>query len=120
MNEEEKYISRTQLNELKDLLYKGKQLKGIQIDPQPQTVKENYYLSPFVENPHHLSWEMVNMNHSTAQTGSFVRPIFYVEGNQIIENKFYTDGKNIWECVQTGTPDHYVFDNTEWFDVINI
>lgn len=48
--------------------------------------------------------------------GSYLNPILYELGMVIQKDEWYSDGKNIWEAKQNGTPDG--FDDESYFDII--
>lgn len=52
-----------------------------------------------------------------APDGTFIKPYAFAPGMTVELGKFYTDGEDIWECVQAGVADAFT---APWFDVIAV
>ena len=52
----------------------------------------------------------------SAPSGEYTNPIPYEQGMTVTVGLFYTDGEDIWEAIQTGTPSG--FDDKAYFDII--
>ena len=50
--------------------------------------------------------------------GEYTNPIPYAKGMECQLGLFYTDGENIWECINAGIPDD--FDDKRYFDIIDV
>lgn len=112
-------IPQSQLPEevLKELL-KDEILNSISVDSRPAE-KEGFKLVPKF-NGTSIYWEFEKEEEPTPEEdvtqGTYLNPIQYVNGMEIKITKWYTDGDNIWEAIQSGIPTG--FDDTEYFDII--
>lgn len=60
--------------------------------------------------------EIIKKDDSEMPVGDYVNPIPYAEGMTVETGKFYTNGDDIWEAVQSGTPNS--FEDRDYFDII--
>lgn len=60
--------------------------------------------------------EVIKKDASEMPVGDYVNPIAYVSGMTVEQGKFYTNGDDIWEAIQSGVPAG--FDDRTFFDII--
>lgn len=107
-------------DELKRLL-KDEILNAIPIDEKPTTYKEGFHLVPHF-NGTAIVWEFeadpIPEPEEDVTLGTYTNPIPYENGMEVKVTKWYTDGSDIWECIQSGIPAG--FTDTNYFDIIVI
>lgn len=50
--------------------------------------------------------------------GTYLKPILFVDGMEVVKDYFYTDTENIWEAISTGYPES--FNDPNFFDIITV
>ena len=65
-----------------------------------------------------LVWEFVADEQPGGNDGTdYLRPITYIPGMSVTAGLWYTDGEDIWECIQTGENSEWT---PQWFDIIAV
>lgn len=84
---------------------------------KPGAEKEGFILQQVYDAENHMiAWTYVPDPDYVVEEGTYINPIQYVVGADVIEGKWYTDGDNIWEAIKSGIPSS--FEDTEYFDII--
>ena len=50
--------------------------------------------------------------------GTYLKPIEFIDGMEVVKDYFYTDTENIWEAISTGYPES--FNDPNFFDIITV
>lgn len=94
-------------------------LESIEVShTKPDAHKEGFLLKQIYDPAAHMIiWEYVeDPYYVPTQEGTFIDPITYVVGMEVEERKWYTDGDNIWEAIQSGVPES--FEDRNYFEII--
>lgn len=62
--------------------------------------------------------EVEKKDASEMEKGDFLNPLLYSVGMSVEIGKWYTDGEDLWEAIQSGVPAN--FEDTQYFDIIVI
>lgn len=112
-------MTKGQLDILTNAVAKGMKMEGIDIDDRPTAVKEGFIIVPKVLDATHLAWEYVeDPNYHPSMDGSYLHPFQYEAGMEVIAEKWYTNGEDIWEAIATGTPN--AWEDPAYFDVVTV
>lgn len=95
-------------------------IASIPVLDKPQDMprsRTGYLWKPMYDAEHNcFGWEEIeDPYYVPSQTGSYIDPIRYIDGMEVEQGLWYTDGDNLWECVKSGVADGF---NSEWFDII--
>lgn len=95
-------------------------LDSIVVNEKP-AAKEGFILKPVLSG-NHIVWEFeaepAPVPEEDVTLGTYLNPIHYVSGMEVKITKWYTDGEDIWECIQSGIPTG--FDDTNYFEIITL
>lgn len=84
---------------------------------KPTIEKQGFHLE-LTYNEGMLVWEFVADEQPGGNDGTdYLRPITYIPGMSVTAGLWYTDGEDIWECIQTGENSEWT---TQWFDIIAV
>lgn len=117
--ESEKLDTDTLSDEVVRQIFVDEILNSIEVRREkPRSNKEGYILQQVYDsNEHAILWEYVeDPNYVKTESGTYIDPIVYTDGMEVEIDKWYTDGDNIWECIQSGVPNS--FEDREYFDII--
>lgn len=109
-------MKRAELDMIKNVLHKGKQLDGYEVQDKPAADRPGYMWVPHFEGSVVVWTEEVDENYMPEGTGTYIDPIKYITGLTVKEGYFYTDGDNIWEAIKDGVPQS--FEDKDYFDII--
>lgn len=91
--------------------------EAVQEAPLPsEAPKAGYMWRRYYDATGVIMWEEVPDPDYVEPEGTFTNPIEYTEGMTVTAGLFYTDGENVWECLQDGTPEG--FDDPAYFDIL--
>lgn len=88
---------------------------AIELAELKQTISKAGYA---VEKTDEGVYELIESDTEEMPAGDYLNPIPYELGMVVQKDMWYTDGENIWECLNNGTPDG--FGDTEYFDIIDL
>lgn len=84
---------------------------------KPKADKEGFLLKQIYDPAAHMIiWEYVEDPYYVQQDGTFFNPIQYEDGISVETGKWYTDGENFWEAIQSGVPES--FEDRNYFEII--
>lgn len=91
-------------------------LKAVTI-PEPPAQREGEILVPHYEAAgNSIVWTFEpDPNYQPTADGSYLHPFTFVAPMAVTSGLWYTDGEDIWECVETGLAESFT---APWFDVI--
>lgn len=92
-------------------------MNSVQIAQRPIFEKKGFKAEPVV-NGNIIAWEIVpDPAYVATSDGSYLNPIPYEQNIEVEIGKWYTDGNDIWECIENGVP--MSFDDKNYFDIID-
>lgn len=111
-------MKREKYEALLDAVKKGVAFKGIEVLERPVD-RPGYKWVPLYDiDSNAVGWEeVVDYDWTPSANGTYIDPIGYDEGMEVIEGLWYTDCIDIWEAIKTGTPVN--FNDKEYFDIID-
>lgn len=92
-------------------------LASIPVQEKPAN-RPGYFWKPVYRNDGSgFGWEEVaDPYYVPTADGSYISPLPYIAGMDVVAGKFYTDGDDVWEAVESGRPASFI--DAAFFDVI--
>lgn len=92
-------------------------IDSVRIDEKPAEKVGFLLVRRYDPAAHAIVWEFVedpDYDHDTPD-GSYLKPFTFIAPMPVTEGMWYTDGEDVWECVQSGLAESFT---APWLDVI--